>query len=148
MSWVEKFNALVQGQFPGFLGMRFREASPQRMVLEMPVRPEFSAPNGYLHAGAIVSLADTACGFGCRLNLPEGSRGFTTIELKSNHLGTAHDGVLVCTATPVHVGRSTHVWDAMVEHEPSHRRLVIFRCTQLILSGEGADARWSASRFG
>jgi 1,4-dihydroxy-2-naphthoyl-CoA hydrolase len=91
------------------------------------------APNGFLHAGSIVTLADTCAGFGCVAALPEGANGFTTIELKSNHLGTTRDGTLECTATPVHLGRTTQVWDAVVSHRESGRTLALFRCTQMVL---------------
>ena len=79
----------------------------------MPVRATLMAPNGYLHAGSLVTLADTLCGYGCLLNLPDGASGFTTVELKSNHLGTTLDGTVAATATPAHLGRTTQVWDAV-----------------------------------
>jgi uncharacterized protein (TIGR00369 family) len=91
------------------------------------------APNGYLHAGSVVSLADTAAGYGCVANLPPGATGFTTIELKSNHLGTARDGTIECVATAVHVGMTTHVWDAVVTHRETGKTLALFRCTQMVL---------------
>ena len=91
------------------------------------------APNGYLHAGAVVTLADTAAGYGCTANLPAGAVGFTTIELKSNYLGTARDGTIDCTARPVHLGRTTQVWDAVVTHRESGKTIALFRCTQLLL---------------
>ena len=73
----------------------------------MPVRTALMAWNRFLHAGSIVSLADTCCGYGTVRSLPQGASGFTTIELKSNFLGTALDGIIVCTAKPLHQGRST-----------------------------------------
>ena len=91
------------------------------------------APNGFLHAGSLITLADTAAGYGCIANLPAGASGFTTVELKSNHLGTATDGTLDCVATAVHLGRTTQVWDAVVTHRETGRTLVMFRCTQMVL---------------
>ena len=99
----------------------------------MLIRPEMLAPNGYLHAGSLVTLADTMCGYGCLLNLPDGVGGFTTIELKSNHLGTTLDGTVAAVATPAHLGRTTQVWDAVVTHVQSGRTLALFRCTQMVL---------------
>jgi uncharacterized protein (TIGR00369 family) len=101
----------------------------------MPVRAEFLAPNGYLHAGAVVTLADTAAGFGCVNALPAHAAGFTTVELKSNHLGTARDGTLSCTARAAHLGRTTQVWDAVVTHRETGKTLALFRCTQMLLAG-------------
>jgi 1,4-dihydroxy-2-naphthoyl-CoA hydrolase len=80
-----------------------------------------------------VTLADTACGYGCMANLPTGASSFTTIELKSNHLGTARDGTIECTARAAHKGRTTQVWDAVLKHRESGRTIALFRCTQMIL---------------
>lgn len=129
----DEFNRRSVGTLPGHLGIVVREVAPKALVAEMPVQPHLMAPNGFLHAGSIVTLADTCCGFGCISQLPEGANGFTTIELKSNHLGTARDGVIDCTATPVHLGRTTQVWDAVVTHRDSGRTLAMFRCTQMVL---------------
>ena len=90
------------------------------------------APNGFLHAATIVALADTSAGYATIAHLPEGAGGFTTIELKTNFLGTLTEGLLLCTATAVHSGRLTQVWDAEVRSEDS-RRLALFRCTQMVL---------------
>jgi len=106
------------------------------VVLRLPVRQDLLAPNGYLHAGTVVTLADTACGYGCFAYLPEGGTGFTTIELKTNFLGTAREGTLECEASRVHGGRTTQVWDAIVRGD-SGRTIALFRCTQLILHGAG-----------
>ncbi|WP_310389544.1 PaaI family thioesterase [Roseateles sp.] len=118
---------------PGLLGIVILQASPEEVHAELPVRPVVMAPNGYLHAGSIVSLADTCAGYGCIANLPAGASGFTTIELKSNHLGTARDGVIECRAKPVHLGRTSQVWDAVVTHRETGKTLALFRCTQLLL---------------
>jgi uncharacterized protein (TIGR00369 family) len=91
------------------------------------------APNGVLHAGSVVSLADTAAGYGCVANLPDGAKGFTTLEIKSNHLGTVREGVVSCVARAIHVGKSTQVWDAEVFDNTSGKRIALFRCTQMIL---------------
>jgi uncharacterized protein (TIGR00369 family) len=91
-----------------------------------------------LHAGSIVTLADTLCGYGCVANLPADASGFTTIELKSNHLGTTLDGTIIGVATPLHRGRTTQVWDAVVTHKESGRTLAVFRCTQMILHKQKA----------
>ena len=107
---------------------------------ELDVVPSVLAPNGYLHAATVVALADTACGFGCRLSLPSGATGFTTIEQKTSYLGTARDGVVRTVATAAHRGRQTQVWDADV-YDDSGRRIALFRCTQLILRNDEMLAR-------
>ena len=133
MITLESLNARGASTLPGHLGLVITHVSKEELRAEMPVRSEVMAPNGYLHAGALVALADTCCGYGCVANLPEGGVGFTTIELKSNHLGTTTDGTVDCVATPVHLGRTTQVWDAKVTHRESGRVLVLFRCTQMVL---------------
>jgi uncharacterized protein (TIGR00369 family) len=94
------------------------------------------APNGFLHAGAVVSLADATAGCGCVAHLPEGATGFTTIELKSNHVATARDGSIECTAKAAHFGKTTQVWDAIVTHKESGKTIALFRCTQMLLYGK------------
>lgn len=115
------------------LGIRFPVLSAGRVRGTMEVTPQLLAPNGFLHAGTIVTLADTCCGHGCMEALPQGAQAFTTIELKSNHLGTARDGQVECEASPLHSGRTTQVWDAVVRHVQSGKTLALFRCTQMIL---------------
>ena len=102
----------------------------------MAVRQALMAPNGFLHAGAVVALADSCAGYGCIKSLPEGASGFTTIELKSNHLGTAREGTVDCVATAVHAGRTTQVWDATVTHRETGKTIALFRCTQMVLYGK------------
>ena len=130
---VEQLNAVCEGRFPALLGIVMVALEQGEVRAEMPVTPEHLAPNGYLHAGSVVSLADTACGNGCIAHLPEGANGFTTIELKSNHLGTIREGTAVCVATPLHAGRTTQVWDATVTSKETGKTIAVFRCTQMIL---------------
>ncbi len=100
---------------------------------ELRVQEHLMAPNGFLHAGSLVTLADTCCGYGCVNNLPAGAGGFTTVELKSNFLGTTRDGHVDCVATAAHLGRSTQLWDAVLTHRESGKTLALFRCTQMLL---------------
>jgi 1,4-dihydroxy-2-naphthoyl-CoA hydrolase len=131
---LEQLLELGKERFPGLVGLEFDEVRDGLVLARLELRPEHLAPNGYLHAGAVVTLADTACGYGCILSLPPGATGFTTIELKVNFLATAREGTLLCEATRVHGGRTTQVWDATVTR-PDGRTLALFRCTQLLLSG-------------
>lgn len=130
---VDELNSWSSGTLPGLLGIRITAVEEGRVTGEMPIRPDLLAPNGYLHAASVVGLADTVSGYGTRAHLPEGGRGFTTIELKSNFLGTALGGILDCVATIQHAGRTTQVWDATVTERASGRTIALFRCTQMIL---------------
>jgi 1,4-dihydroxy-2-naphthoyl-CoA hydrolase len=129
----EQFNQRGVGHLPGHLGIVITHVGPGELRAELAVRGELMAPNGYLHAGSVVTLADTCAGYGCVANLPEGATGFTTIELKSNHLGTAREGTVECVAKAVHLGKTTQVWDATVSHRESGKTIALFRCTQMVL---------------
>jgi uncharacterized protein (TIGR00369 family) len=118
--------------FPGLLGIDFQEAGEDFCRASLELEPKHMAPNGYLHAGTVVGFADSACGYGCILNLPEGATGFTTIELKTNFLRSAEKGTIDCEARLVHGGRTTQLWDATVT-DADGRRMALFRCTQLML---------------
>jgi uncharacterized protein (TIGR00369 family) len=130
---VERLQALGQGRFPGLIGFEVVATHDDGLSTRMPVRPDLLAPNGYLHAAAVVGLADTSCGYATRFMLPDGATGFTTIELKANFLGTVRDGVLACRAQLAHGGRTTQVWDATVTAQETGKTLALFRCTQAIL---------------
>ncbi len=126
-------NAEGQGHLPGWFGFEAVTLEPGRLSARMLIRPEMLAPNGFLHAATIIALADTAAGYATRAHLPAGARSFTTIEMKSNFFGTQTESVLLCTATAVHTGRNTQVWDAEVTGGGCGLRLALFRCTQMIL---------------
>ncbi|MDN4056807.1 PaaI family thioesterase [Massilia sp. YIM B02769] len=127
------FNERGANTLPGYLGIEILEIAEGRVAARLPVRQQLLAPNGYLHAGSVVTLADTAAGYACMAHLPEGAHSFTTIELKSNHLGTARDGAIAAVATPAHLGRTTQVWDVTVTDEANGKTIALFRCTQMIL---------------
>jgi 1,4-dihydroxy-2-naphthoyl-CoA hydrolase len=117
-----------------FLGIKIIDVGVGHCRGELNIRrPEFDGPPGFIHAGVIVSFADSCAGAGCEANLPVGATGFTTVELKTNLLGSASEGKLLCEANATHMGRSTQVWDAVVTHEDSGKKLALFRCTQMIL---------------
>ncbi|OPG72105.1 hypothetical protein B1219_18275 [Pseudomonas ogarae] len=122
---------------PGTMGIEVVELSPERVVVEMAVKRSLMAPNGYLHAGSVTALADTAAGYGCEALLPHEAVNFTTIELKVNFLGTAREGVLVCISTPSHVGRTTQIWDSVVSVKETGKRIALFRCTQMLIYKKG-----------
>jgi 1,4-dihydroxy-2-naphthoyl-CoA hydrolase len=130
---MDAINRRGEGFLPGLLGIEFVKVAEQGVESRLPVRKELMAPNGFLHAASVVALADTSAGYGCVLLLPEGAKGFTTIELKSNFVGTAREGAIYCRATPVHLGRTTQVWDAVVTNEASGAKIALFRCTQMVL---------------
>lgn len=130
---LAELQARVTRGLPGLLGIRILRAGDGELHAELPLRPELMAVNGYLHAGTVVSLADTAAGFGCVVHLPSGAESFTTIELKTNHVATAREGTVHCIARLVHGGRMTQVWDATVTHVETGKVIAHYRATQMIL---------------
>lgn len=130
---ASQFEDLGRDLLPGVLGIEFDAVEPRAVTGRLQVERRHMAPNGFLHAASVIALADTSCGYGCQVSLPDAATGFTTVELKSNFMGTATVGdVLTCEAWLVHGGRSTQIWDAEVTDE-SGKTLALFRCTQMVL---------------
>ena len=130
---LEKLNQRGTDRLPGLVGFRVTAFEEGRIDAELDIRPDLLAPNGYLQAATVIALADTACGYGCITNLPEGATGFTTVELKSNFIGTALEGTIATVARAAHLGNSTQIWDAVVTRRADQKTIALFRCTQLVL---------------
>ena len=133
MDFVTQLTERQKGHLPDLLGLEWLEAESGRVRGRFSVKPHHMAPNGFLHAASVIALADSACGFGCIISKPDNAIGFTTIELKSNFLGTARDGGVACEAKLIHSGKTTQVWDATVTNEQTGKTMALFRCTQMIL---------------
>jgi 1,4-dihydroxy-2-naphthoyl-CoA hydrolase len=129
---LAQLNAAGADLFPGHIGVKIETVEDGVVRGRMELADHHLAPNGYLHAAAVIGLADTACGYGSILSLPEGGIGFTTIELKTNFLRSVRRGSITCEAKLVHGGRTTQIWDATVS-DPDGRPMALFRCTQLVL---------------
>lgn len=119
--------------FPGLVGIEVIQVTTNFASARMEVKKSHFAPNGYLHAGSIVTLADTIAGYSCLYNLPEKAISFTTMELKSNFLGAVKSGFIKAATTLQHSGRTTQVWDVTVTSEENNKTIALFRCTQLII---------------
>jgi uncharacterized protein (TIGR00369 family) len=128
---LPKLNSRTGDNLPGWFGLQVVDVSEGRLAMEVLIKPQFLAPNGYLHAASVIALADTAAGYATIAHLPDGAANFTTIELKANFLGTAVEGTLRAQVIAAHQGRTTQVWDATVTH--GGKTIALFRCTQMIL---------------
>lgn len=116
------------------LGIEMVEMTPERVVATMPVTPRHHQPFGFLHGGASVTLAETVASIGGYLNCPPGKGAFG-LEINANHVRPVREGTLTATATPLHLGRTTHVWDVRITDE--HDRLVcVSRCTVAVVDVE------------
>jgi uncharacterized protein (TIGR00369 family) len=129
----DTFHQRQTGTLPDRYGVRITKIEEGRLEAEMDVQPWMHAPNGFLHAASVILLADTSAGYATIAHLPEGAKNFTTVELKSNFLGTAKEGLIRCEAVGEHLGRTTQVWSATV-FSPQGKKMALFRCTQMILS--------------
>jgi len=127
------FNKLSEGHFPGLLGIEVTEVEEGRMKAEMTIKKEFFAPNGFLHAGSIVTFADSIAGYATFAHLPEKGKSFTTLEFKSNFVRAIREGKLKCECTAEHLGRTTQLWRVIVTDLNSQKKVALFSCTQLIL---------------
>lgn len=132
-NYVQQLTERQKGFLPDHLGLEWLEARPGFIKGRFEVKPHHLAPNTFLHAASVIALADSACGYGCIISRPEGALNFTTIELKSNFLGTTREGGVGVEASLVHGGRTTQVWDAVVTAEATGKTIALFRCTQMIL---------------
>lgn len=133
----DKLNDANLGKLPGHLGLEIVEVADGKVVGKFTVRPDLVAHTGYLLAGAVLSVADILCAYGVSTAWPEGASGFTTAEVKCNFVGTLREGEVLATATLLHGGRTTQVWDARVEDAATGKLMAAFRCTQVILYPRG-----------
>lgn len=136
MTTAREYNDMRKGTWVRDLGIEITGVQPGMVRAEVKVRKELLSPNGFLHAASVIAFADSLCGSGTMENLPKGARGYTTIELKANLVGTARDGVIECEASLAHGGRTTQVWDAKVIAKQTGKTIALFRCTQLIMYPE------------
>lgn len=120
-------------KLPGHLDFELVSLEEGRAKIRCVIGEHHMAPNGYLHGGTVIAIADTAAGYGCVGNLPEGGTGFTTIELKANFISTLLEGTMVAESTMLHGGRTTQVWDVRVYDEATDKTMAEMRCTQLVL---------------
>lgn len=130
---MKELNNRTTGTLAGLIGIEILEAEEGRLTSRLELRGELMAANGYLHAATVIALADTACGYGTFVSLPDGAESFTTVELKSNFLGTKQQGSIECEARMAHGGRNTQVWDAVVSDTDSGKTIALFRCTQMVI---------------
>lgn len=117
------------------LGIQYEEASGERVVATMPVGPRVHQPLGMLHGGASVVLAESAASVGATAAaLPE--KVALGMEINANHLRPVREGLLRATATPIHQGRTTAVWQIQIEDE-RQRLVCVSRITLALVSAEG-----------
>ena len=129
---AQTLNAMNQNNMIGLLEISVLEASVDRVVATMPVQPKVHQPFGLLHGGASVALAETVASLGAYLNVMDSGMGAVGLEINANHLRAKRDGIVTATATPIHKGRSTHVWQVEIKDEAG-KMVCVSRCTLAIV---------------
>jgi uncharacterized protein (TIGR00369 family) len=123
------FSEQELGSLAPKLGLEFLEVSPQRMVARIPVQGN-TQPYGILHGGATAALCETVASVGTALAVGMEKR-VMGIELNVNHIRAAREGFVTATGVPLHVGRTTAVWDIKV-HDGEGRLTAAGRLTLTI----------------
>jgi 1,4-dihydroxy-2-naphthoyl-CoA hydrolase len=132
MTPLEKIQSLKM-PFAELKGVSFTEASQDKVVARMQVRPDLCTLGHVLHGGAIMALADSVGAAATVINLPEEAKGTTTLESKTNFIGAAKEGsTVIATATPIHRGRRTQVWQTRLETEGG-KLVALVTQTQMVL---------------
>jgi len=121
-----------EGTLVGTLGMQYVMATPERVVMTMPVDERTRQPMGLLHGGASVALAETAASVGTFLHINEQTQKAVGIEINANHVRSVRSGVVTATATVLYKGRTQMVWDVRICDE-RERLVCVSRCTVAIL---------------
>ncbi len=124
---------LMKMPFAELKGVAFTEANRDRVVARMLVREDLCTLGHILHGGAVMALADSVGAAATVINLPDDAKGTTTLESKTNFIGSAKAGTtVVATATPVHRGRRTQVWQTRLETEDGRLVALVIQ-TQMVL---------------
>jgi len=132
MPTPEQIQKLFAPLLPGLMGVELEEATPERIVASMLVRPDLCTTGGVCHGGAFMAFADTIGAVGTVMNLPAGART-TTIESKTNFLGAAPVNTRIrAESTPLHRGKTTQVWQTMIRTEAGKLCAVVTQ-TQMVL---------------
>ena len=131
---VQQINEFASSKHPGLVGVEVLSIEPDLVVGRLPVTAPLVAGTGFLWAPVVITLADWLCAAGIGQHLPDGA-SFTTLEIKTNFIGTVREGgAIVGRAKPVHIGRTTQVWDVEVANEANDKTIALFRCTQMVLA--------------
>jgi 1,4-dihydroxy-2-naphthoyl-CoA hydrolase len=132
MNAAQTLNAMNTNNMIGLLEIEMIEATVDRVVATMPVQAKVHQPFGLLHGGASVALAETVASLGAYLNVMDSGMGAVGLEINANHLRGKRDGIVTATATPIHKGRSTHVWQVEIRDEAG-KMVCVSRCTLAIV---------------
>jgi 1,4-dihydroxy-2-naphthoyl-CoA hydrolase len=136
-AFLEKLRANATKNLASTLGIEITELTPQRVVATMPVDDRTRQPFGILHGGASVALAETVASLGGTMNVDLETNVVVGVEINANHIKAKRDGRVTGTALPIHIGRSTQVWEVRIVDE-EHRTVCVSRCTLAVVPKSAA----------
>lgn len=131
MNHLETMAALSAGTLGDVMGIELVELSPDRVVARLPVTRKVHQPFGLLHGGASVALAETVASIGAWANIDPAREIAVGLEINANHVRAVREGVVTATATPLHRGRSTQIWEIRLVDE-ADKLVCISRCTMAV----------------
>lgn len=135
---IHRINSTREGSVWDVLDIKLVEAKKDRLVATMPIGPNQKQQVGYLHGGVSIALAESIASMGSVLNIdPEKQMAFG-LEINANHLRPKRDGMLTCVAIPLHLGRTTHVWDVKISDEED-KLVCVARCTIAVVNRPPGD---------
>jgi uncharacterized protein (TIGR00369 family) len=132
MQDIAALQELLDPLFPGLMGVRLLALAPDRVVAEMPVRPDLCTTGGILHGGATMAFADTLGAVGTILNLASGKRTTTTDSSTKFIAGARVGGTVTAESVALHRGRTTMVWQTTIRNADGKLCAVVTQ-TQLVL---------------
>jgi 1,4-dihydroxy-2-naphthoyl-CoA hydrolase len=131
-AFLSYLNKLSENTLLETLDINYVSISPDCLVMSMPVTPKNHQPMGLLHGGASVVLAETAASMATLLNLDISTQACVGMEINANHIRSKKEGLLIATATPLHRGRTTMVWDIKLTDE-KEKLICVSRCTMAVI---------------
>ncbi len=131
MNELEELNKFCADSMIGFLGINFKDISPTNMKATMPVSNKTCQPNGFLHGGASLVLAESLAGAGSYLLIDRDRYNVFGLQVSGNHISTAKSGILYADAQLIHKGNTTHVWEVRIRDE-NDKLISVVRVTNMI----------------
>ena len=130
---LERINGAGKNTLIETLGIEITEVGEDKIVATMPVTPKVHQPDGVLHGGATVALAETVGSIASFLSIDKDKQIVRGIEISANHLGSIREGLVIATAKPIHKGRTTHLWEIKIVDE-QERLISMCKLTTIVLS--------------
>lgn len=130
MADISPFN--IKNTVMNTLGIEIVEYTPERVVATMPVTPKTHQPFGIMHGGVSVVIAETVASAGSYQFIDPNTHHAVGLEINANHIRSQRDGVVKAIGTPVHVGRTTIIWDIRIYNE-EEKLVCISRCTMAVI---------------